>query len=61
MNWISVEDKQPPKDKAFLAAIIQQVDILWYDEKDKVFKDYHYKQTISSFKYWMPLPQAPKQ
>ena len=72
MNWISVKDNLPPKDKPFLASTTCGVEMMEWVKKvvkgeSKNWYGYYCACCCcdggcsTEFNHWMPLPKPPKE
>jgi hypothetical protein len=64
MEWINAQDKNPPKDRGFLAVLvngkIRQRDICFWNKEKGAFIDYYYNHDVTkTIHFWMELPPFP--
>ena len=62
-KWISVKDRLPPNDYAFVVACDSKgendITGVWYDCDNNRWDNCVYSFTFEMFTHWMQLPEAP--
>ena len=63
-KWISVKDRLPPNDYAFVVACDSKgendITGVWYDCDTNRWDNGVYSFPFETFTHWMPLPEAPR-
>ena len=64
-KWISVKDRLPPNDYAFVVACDSKgendSEVVYYDCDTNRWDNGEYSFPFEVFTHWMPLPEAPKE
>lgn len=60
-EWISVDDRLPPRGERVLATTGGGVFVVWTDNDDEWYiGGIRFEQFFGFVTHWMPLPEAPK-